>query len=148
MLDRSDGIGPVRRMFQSQRMNHRAARVSSPEVHSQSRPELLQDAGSTTFMAGKWDLGVGVGYTPATRGFDRSFVLLDASASHFAELFWENPIPYADDGVALRIDQLPEDFYATEYYTDKMIEFMKSHDGEAPWFAYVPYTAPHPETPA
>ena len=106
-------------------------------------PELLQDVGYATYMAGKWDLGVGEGYTPATRGFDRSFVLLDASASHFAELFWENPIPYEDDGVALRIDQLPDDFYATEYYTDKMLEFLKSHDGDAPWFAYVPYTTPH-----
>ncbi len=62
-------------------------------------PELLQDAGYTTFMAGKWDLGAGEGYTPATRGFDRSFVLVDASASHFAEVFWEDPLPYEDDGV-------------------------------------------------
>ena len=106
-------------------------------------PELLQDAGYTTFMAGKWDLGAGEGYTPATRGFDRSFVLMDASASHFAELFWEDPMPYEDDGVPLRIDQLPEDFYATEYYTDRMLEFLKAHDGVTPWFAYVPYTAPH-----
>lgn len=106
-------------------------------------PELLQDAGYTTFMAGKWDLGADEGYTPATRGFDRSFVLVDASASHFAELFWEDPMPYEDDGVPLRIDQLPEDFYATEYYTDRMLEFLKDHDGETPWFAFVPYTAPH-----
>ena len=106
-------------------------------------PELLQDAGYTTFMAGKWDLGAGEGYTPATRGFDRSFVLMDASASHFAELFWEDPMPYEDDGVPLRIDQLPEDFYATGYYTDRMLEFLKAHDGMTPWFAYVPYTAPH-----
>ncbi len=106
-------------------------------------PELLQDAGYTTFMTGKWDIGAGEGYTPATRGFDRSFVLVDASASHFAELFWEDPMPYEDDGVPLRIDQLSEDFYATEYYTDKMLEFLKSHDGETPWFAYVPYTTPH-----
>ena len=106
-------------------------------------PELLQDAGYTTFMAGKWDLGVGEGYTPATRGFDRSFVLVDASASHFAELFWEDPLPYEDDGVPLRIDQLPEDFYSTGYYTDRMLDFLQSHGGQTPWFAYVAYTAPH-----
>jgi len=106
-------------------------------------PELLQDAGYTTYMTGKWDLGVGEGYTPATRGFDRSFVLLDASASHFAEEVWENPIPYEEDGRPLGIDDLPEDFYATEYYTDMMLEFLRSNDGETPWFAYVPYTAPH-----
>ena len=106
-------------------------------------PELLQDAGYATYMTGKWDLGIGEGYTPATRGFDRSFVLLDASASHFAEILWENPIPYEDEGVPLRVDELPEDFYATEYYTDRMIEFLESNDDETPWFAFVPYTAPH-----
>ena len=106
-------------------------------------PELLQDAGYATYMAGKWDLGAGEGFTPATRGFDRSFVILDASASHFAEVFWEDPQPFEDDGVPMAIDQLPPDFYATRDFTDKMIEFLKSNDGETPWFAYVPYTAPH-----
>ncbi len=106
-------------------------------------PELLQDAGYATYMSGKWDLGIGEGYTPATRGFDRSFVLLDASASHFAELFWENPIPYEEDGETLRVEDLPEDFYATEYYTGKMLEFLRSNDAEQPWFAFVPYTTPH-----
>ena len=106
-------------------------------------PELLQNAGYATYMAGKWDLGAGEGFTPATRGFDRSFVILDASASHFAEVFWEDPQPFEDDGVPMAIDQLPPDFYATKDFTDKMIEFLKSNDGETPWFAYVPYTAPH-----
>jgi arylsulfatase len=106
-------------------------------------PELLQDAGYATYMAGKWDLGIGEGYTPATRGFDRSFSLLDASASHFKELLWENPLPYEDDGEPLRIEDLPDDFYATGYYTDRMLEYLSEHDGDEPWFAFVPYTAPH-----
>ena len=106
-------------------------------------PEFLQDAGYTTFMTGKWDLGIGAGYTPHTRGFDRSFVLLDASASHFAEKFWEDPTPYRDEGSIVTIDDLPVDFYSTEYYTDKMIEYLKAYDSDEPWFAYVPYTAPH-----
>ena len=105
-------------------------------------PELLQDAGYATYMAGKWDLGAGEGFTPATRGFDRSFVILDASASHFARVFWEDPQPFEDDGVPMAIDQLPPDFYATRDFTDKMIEFLKSNDGETPWFAYVPTGQP------
>ena len=43
----------------------------------------------------------------------------------------------------MAIDQLPPDFYATKNFTDKMIEFLDSNDRETPWFAYVPYTAPH-----
>jgi arylsulfatase len=106
-------------------------------------PELLQDAGYAAYMTGKWDLGVGEGYTPATRGFDRSFALIDGSASHFSEEFWEDPFPYEDDGRRLSIDDLPQDFYSTDYYTDRMLEFLRSNDGETPWFAYVPYTTPH-----
>ena len=106
-------------------------------------PELMRDAGYTTYMAGKWDLGDGDGYTPATRGFDRSFVAVDASASHFAEKFWDDPLPYEEDGRPLGVDELPEDFYATEYYTDKMLEYLQSTEDGKPWFAFVPYTVPH-----
>ncbi len=106
-------------------------------------PEFLQDAGYATYMAGKWDLGIGEGYTPATRGFDRSFVLLGPAHSQFAENFWEMPTPYEEDGKALTLDDLGDDFYATRDYTDKMLEFLRSNDVDKPWFAYVPYTAPH-----
>ena len=51
-------------------------------------PELLRNAGYATYMSGKWDLGLTENFTPHARGFDRSFALLEASASHFAEPFW------------------------------------------------------------
>ncbi|MFL2554687.1 MAG: sulfatase-like hydrolase/transferase [Candidatus Rariloculaceae bacterium] len=106
-------------------------------------PELLQEAGYETYMTGKWDLGLEDGYTPATRGFDRSFVQVGASASYFAEVLWGNYSLYELDGERVEYEALPDDFYATNYYTDKMIEFIKANEGAAPWFAYVPYTAPH-----
>ncbi len=104
-------------------------------------PELLQDAGYATHMAGKWDLGLEAGYTPATRGFDRSFVQIGASASHFPEILWDDYSLYRLDGETVEYEDLPADFYSTDYYTDRMIEFIDS--GEQPWFGYVPVTAPH-----
>ena len=106
-------------------------------------PELLQDAGYVNYIAGKWDLGALEGYSPATRGFDRSFVNIGASNSHFADRVYEYPFMYQDEGNNLANEDLPVDFYATRYYTDKMIEFIQSNDGEQPWFAFVPYTTPH-----
>ncbi|OUU79835.1 MAG: hypothetical protein CBC38_03500 [Gammaproteobacteria bacterium TMED78] len=106
-------------------------------------PELLQDAGYQTFAAGKWDLGARVGHNPATRGFDRSFVNSGASNSHFKEEIYQYPFLYQDDGELLANADLPEDFYATEYYTDRMIDYISSSSDDSPWFAYVPYTAPH-----
>ncbi len=106
-------------------------------------PELMQDAGYSTYMAGKWDLGLSGDTTPARRGFDRSFVLLEASSSHFAETFWGEKTYYEEDGVAVPIETLPHDFYSTRSYTDKMLDYIRTHDGDNPWFAFMPYTAPH-----
>lgn len=107
-------------------------------------PELLQEAGYATYMAGKWDLGRDSGYTPATRGFDRSFIQLHGSSSYFAEKFISTKdLGFEEDGETLSIEDLPEDFYVTEHYTDKMLEYLQSNEDGKPWFAYMPYTSPH-----
>jgi arylsulfatase len=107
-------------------------------------PELLQEAGYATYATGKWDLGWHEGYTPATRGFDRSFVQLGASSSFFREIFLQPfGLGFEDDGVRVEFEDLDEDFYATDHYTDKMIEYLREAEEGKPWFAFMPYTAPH-----
>ena len=54
--------------------------------------ELLQDAGYSTYMTGKWDLGNLAGYTPTDRGFDRSFSFLTNTSGYFADLFRDGPV--------------------------------------------------------
>lgn len=108
-------------------------------------PELLRDAGYRTYAAGKWHLGMTEATSPATRGFDRSFMLLNGGASHFDQSGLNartDPAPYREDGVMV---DLPEDFtYSTDFYTDRMIEYIESgRAGGAPFFAYLAYTAPH-----
>lgn len=105
--------------------------------------ELLQDAGYQTFMAGKWDLGLEDQYRVVESGFDRSFALLEGGGSHFAEFFWGERLYYEDEGRRLTLGDLPEDFYSTEFYTTRMLEYIESADGDRPWFGYLPYTAPH-----
>ena len=106
-------------------------------------PELLQEAGYATYMAGKWDIGPIEGYTPAARGFDRSFALLGASGSYFGRYFMGDRFGYEEDGRPLTPEDLPEDFYATRAYTDKILEYVQSTEAGTPWFAYLPYTAGH-----
>jgi len=106
-------------------------------------PELLRGAGYSTYMAGKWDLGLTPDRTPAARGFDRSFTLLEASASHFAEDFWGEESWYQEDGNRLAMQDLPADFYSTIGYTDKILEYLGDHATGTPWFGYLTYTAPH-----
>ena len=107
-------------------------------------PELLQEAGYATYAAGKWDLGWDDGYTPATRGFDRSFVQLNGSSSFFAEpLLMGDESGFEEDGQRLSFSDLSEDFYVTDAYTEKMLGYLESSPEGQPWFAYLPYTAPH-----
>jgi arylsulfatase len=107
--------------------------------------ERLSAAGYRTYMAGKWHLGEANGADPASRGFDRHFALHDSGASHFSDMLslsGPGKVTYAEDGQ--RVQTLPEDFYSTRFYTDKIIEYLAGDAGdERPFFAYVAYTAPH-----
>ena len=38
---------------------------------------------------------------------------------------------------------LPDDFYSSDYYADKLIEFLGQSPKNKPFFAYLPFTAPH-----
>ena len=106
---------------------------------------LLQDAGYHTYMAGKWHLGLGPTQTPDQRGFEQSFALLPGAASHFGDargVIEQAPIArYIENGKQV---SLPDNFYSSTFYTDKLIDYIgdNSHDGR-PFLAYAAYTAPH-----
>jgi arylsulfatase A-like enzyme len=104
-------------------------------------PERLGDAGYHTYMAGKWHLGQTDETKPTAKGFDKAFALMIGSASHF-EMLGTRGAPYREDGELL--DVLPEGFYSTNTYTDKMIEYIADNQGDGkPFFGYLAVTSPH-----
>lgn len=109
-------------------------------------PQLLRDSGYEAFMVGKWHLGLTEEASPQNVGFKKSFALLLGGGSHFSDragLVSEFPLaPYREDGKP--IDTLPDDFYSTNFYTDKTIEYLSRHrDNNKPFFTYMSFTAPH-----
>ncbi|MFA7822952.1 arylsulfatase [Aeromonas dhakensis] len=107
--------------------------------------ELLRDGGYRTGMVGKWHLGVAPEQGPDQRGFQRSFALLEGGGVHFkptpnstAKI---EQITYRENGMPV---ELPEDFYSTDFFTDKLISYLREGQGSGkPFFAYAAYTAPH-----
>jgi arylsulfatase A-like enzyme len=107
---------------------------------------LLHDGGYHTYMSGKWHLGKEPDLIPRARGFERDFTLLEGEGSYFADMTGLNTAQprstYTLDGQY--VGKLPKDFYATEFYVDKMIEFIDSNkDDGKPFFAYLAHQAPH-----
>lgn len=107
-------------------------------------PTLLRESGYHTFMAGKWHLGKTPELSPAARGFERSFALLDGSAHHFTQGGVTPMRPkatYRQDGKEI---DLPKSFkYSTDFYTDQLISDIATRKDNKPFFGYLAYTAPH-----
>lgn len=109
-------------------------------------PELLRDAGYLTLMSGKWHLGATIETSPWARGFDRSFALLPAGASHYGSGggtgFLSVPTIYTEDDHFVTVG---DDFYSSDYYTDTLLRYLseRSPQDERPFFAYLPFQAPH-----
>ncbi|MFO7177864.1 MAG: sulfatase-like hydrolase/transferase [Pseudomonadota bacterium] len=107
--------------------------------------ELLRDAGYHTYIAGKWHLGNEDHQTPKHWGYESSYVLLPGVSTHFNE-FADPPTPqqarqYRENGEFVTP---PRDFYSTDFYTDKLIEYIDANRGDGkPFYAFAAYTSPH-----
>ncbi|KAJ5110623.1 arylsulfatase [Penicillium argentinense] len=121
-------------------------------------PELLSEGGYFTVMSGKWHLGLKKEYGPHMRGFQRSFALLPGCANHYGyepqyENILDEPPRFFETAVtALHMQdgeyqpKLPGNFYSSDHYATKMIDFLSERsdsDREKPFFAYLPFSAPH-----
>jgi arylsulfatase len=108
-------------------------------------PEVLKAGGYHTYMAGKWHLGFEEETSPHARGFEETFSLVPGGGSHWSDRKPLSPpqtMIYRRNGKP--VEELPEDFYSTQYYTDMLLQFIDQNHGDGvPFFAYLSYTAPH-----
>ena len=108
--------------------------------------------GYHTYMTGKWDLGRALveEHIPAGRGFESSFAQLTGTAHHLT-----TPDGSASGGIARAdplvfrenwdvVGTLPVDYFSSDLFTDKLIEYIDAHKGDGqPFFAYLSFSAPH-----
>ena len=104
----------------------------------------LKGVGYNNYMTGKWHLGHTETTLPSKRGFDRTFIL-DASGADNYEAKGYLPIKstaqWHQDGKPV---PLPEDFYSSKTYVDKLIAFMEEEaEKEKPFFAFLSFQAVH-----
>lgn len=97
-------------------------------------PEVLSRAGYRTGAFGKWHLGDTPGHRPTDLGFQTYFGVLYSNDMNPLTIYRGTSVDTAPD----KTDQRT----LTERFTDEAIGFMRANAGQ-PFFAYVPFTAPH-----
>ncbi len=100
--------------------------------------EVLRAGGYRTYMTGKWHLGDEPERWPVHRGFDRSFALVWGATDSNEKPVWA---PYCLDDK--RFTDFPDDFYVTDAFTERAIEFIREGEPDKPFFLFLSYNAPH-----
>jgi arylsulfatase A-like enzyme len=151
---------PSRAMLLTGTDNHLAGMGSQGTLHSETQKkspayqnriradvptvaEHLSKLGYRTMASAKWHVGSEPDALPNARGFDNSFVLTQGGGGHFDDtpMFESHKkANWLEDDQAV---QLPENFYSSDYMTDKVLSFIDDTPSGQPFFAYLGYTAPH-----
>lgn len=108
--------------------------------------ERLSAEGYYTVMAGKWHVGREDAHLPAARGFDRSFALLNGSHNQFGADQtepWKAIDEQADYREGPARAEYPVGEYSSDYFSGKLISYLKEDRSGHPFFAYLAYTQPH-----
>ncbi len=101
--------------------------------------EALRRNGYHVLMSGKWHVGEDRPHWPLDRGFEHYFGLISGACNYFR----------LDPGRKMAVDNDPyvppaSGFYMTDAITDHAVSFLDAYGrGDAPFFLYVAYTAPH-----
>jgi arylsulfatase A-like enzyme len=104
-------------------------------------PEILGEAGYSTWMVGKWHMGIP---GPIERGFQHYYGYKDF-LSH-SENQWD-PSKYVrlPKGIESEITPPNNKFYVTDVFTDYSLAFLKQARAtkDQPWFLYLAHSSPH-----
>jgi arylsulfatase A-like enzyme len=106
------------------------------EDHLALWPQVFREHGYTTFETGKWHNG--------PWSFAQSFA--GGENTFFGGMSDHLKVPVHDfdpTGKYPTEDRQIGKCFSSELFSDSAIRFLREYEGDAPWFAYVSYTAPH-----
>ncbi len=88
---------------------------------------------------GKWNIGFAPGSRPTERGFDEFVGIVSGNINYYTHYYNDKHDLYKDTVEITRDGE-----YSSDLFADAAIEFIKRNTKAArPWFAYLPFNAPH-----
>ena len=111
--------------------------------------DVMKSAGYATNMAGKWHVGTEVEAWPSNRGFERFWGIHNWVDSYYkvlegCEIYQDGKLIMEASKNRPKADFGRKDWYTTDVFTDKSIEYIDASLKEnKPFFLYTAYNAPH-----
>jgi len=100
-------------------------------------PQMLKAHGYDTGCFGKWHLGYPQKFWPIRHGFDESFGILGGNADYFTHREQDGrPVLYHNTRI------VEQKGYTTDLIVEAALDWLRLRS-RAPFFLYVPFTAPH-----
>ena len=105
---------------------------------------LLKTAGYSTGLFGKWHLGSTTDTDPNAHGFDRFYGFHSGCIDYYSHrYYWGEPrVPNYHDLWRDRTEIFEDGQYTTELFAREAAQFIRDRRS-GPFFAYVPFNAPH-----
>lgn len=111
--------------------------------------DMLDKAGYTSAVMGKWHMGNHDQFHPFERGFDEFYGFPNGGHNYFLDQLRNIPIKEAQNGGQLYQSwlmvgrkQVPTSGYLTDWLSDHAVDFVERHK-DKPFFLYLAYNAPH-----
>jgi arylsulfatase A-like enzyme len=113
-------------------------RIGGMDTRENLLPAMLKEAGYTSGIFGKWDLGSLQRYLPGARGFDDFYGFVNTGIDYFTHERYGVPSMYRDN----RRTTEDKGSYCTDLFGREAVRFVNQHH-ERPFFLYLPFNAPH-----
>lgn len=112
-------------------------------------PAVIEPAGYTSTIIGKWHMGNHPNFHPLERGFDEFFGFTNGGHNYYAEKYRDVDLSKAKSSAHLyqtrlvkNRDKIDAKGYLTDILSDEAVDFVKRKKDE-PFFMYLAYNAPH-----
>ena len=109
-------------------------------------PEMLQKAGYSTHLVGKWHLGYcHLDYTPLRRGFDTFYGMMSQQSDHYTRKQAVNKYTGAgyDHWRGSNVTYEGAGLYSTIMWEEETVRLLRNLNTSTPWFLELSLTAAH-----
>ncbi len=101
-------------------------------------PRVLSQAGYTSGIYGKWDLGMLQRFLPLQRGFDDFYGFVNTGIDYWTHERYGIPSMYRNNSATTE----DKGTYCTDLFEREALRFLDEYS-DRPFFCYVPFNAPH-----